>query len=123
MTELEEASAEFDEMTLMLAMNYGGRDEIVRAAERAAEMVLNKEIKLSDIDEKLLGSLMYTGGIPDADLIIRPSGEKRISNFLTWQSAYSELYVTDVLWPDFTSKELDKALEDYASRSRRFGGV
>ena len=123
MTELEEASAEFDEMTLMLAMNYGGRDEIVRAAERAAEMVLNREIKLSDIDEKLLGSLMYTGGIPDADLIIRPSGEKRISNFLTWQSAYSELYFTDVLWPDFTSKELDKALEDYASRSRRFGGV
>ncbi len=123
MTELEEASAEFDEMTLMLAMNYGGRDEIVRAAERAAEMVLNKEIKPSDIDEKLLGSLMYTGGIPDADLIIRPSGEKRISNFLTWQSAYSELYFTDVLWPDFTSKELDKALEDYASRSRRFGGV
>ncbi len=123
MTELEEASAEFDQMTLMLAMNYGGRDEIVRAAERAAEMVLNKEIKLSDIDEKLLGSLMYTGGIPDADLIIRPSGEKRISNFLTWQSAYSELYFTDVLWPDFTSKELDKALEDYASRSRRFGGV
>ncbi len=123
MEEIERESAVFDEMTMLLAMNYGGRDEIARAARTAAEMVLKKDIKPSDINESLLSSLLYTGGIPDADLIIRPSGEKRISNFLTWQSAYSELYFTDVLWPDFTAKELDKALEDYASRSRRFGGV
>ncbi len=123
MEEIERDSSVFDEMTMLLAMNYGGRDEIARAARTAAEMAVKKEIQPSDIDESLLGSLMYTGGIPDADLIIRPSGEKRISNFLTWQSAYSELYFTDVLWPDFTPKELDKALEDYASRSRRFGGV
>ncbi len=123
MEEIERDSAVFDEMTMLLAMNYGGRDEIVRAAKTAAEMVLEKDIKPSDINESLISSLLYTGGIPDADLIIRPSGEKRISNFLTWQSAYSELYFTDVLWPDFTAKELDKALEDYASRSRRFGGV
>ena len=123
MEEIERESAVFDEMTILLAMNYGGRDEIARAARTAAEMVLKKDIKPSDINESLLSSLLYTGGIPDADLIIRPSGEKRISNFLTWQSAYSELYFTDVLWPDFTAKELDKALEDYASRSRRFGGV
>ena len=123
MTELEESSANFDEMTLMLAMNYGGRDEIVRAARNAAAMALNREIRLADIDESLFSSLLYTGGMPDADLIIRPSGEKRISNFLIWQSAYSEFYFTDTLWPDFSEKELYKALEDYASRSRRFGGV
>ena len=123
MTELEKSSADFDEMTLMLAMNYGGRDEIVRAARNIAAMALNREIKLTDIDESLFSSMLYTGGIPDADLIIRPSGEKRISNFLIWQSAYSEFYFTDTLWPDFSEKELNKALEDFASRSRRFGGV
>lgn len=123
MTELEKSSAHFDEMTLMLAMNYGGRDEIVRAARNIAAMALNREIKLTDIDESLFSGMLYTGGIPDADLIIRPSGEKRISNFLIWQSAYSELYFTDTLWPDFSEKELHKALEDFASRSRRFGGV
>ncbi len=123
MEEIEKSSSVYDEMTLMIAMNYGGRDEIVRAARAAAEMAVNREIKPSDIDEKLFSGLLYTGGIPDADLIIRPSGEKRISNFLIWQSAYSELYFTDVLWPDFSPDELDKAINDYASRSRRFGGV
>lgn len=123
MNEFEESSRDFDEMTLMLAMNYGGRDDILHAVKRAASMVENKEIKVSDIDEDLISSLLYTGGIPDADLIIRPSGEKRISNFLIWQSAYSELYFTDTLWPDFSTSELDKALEDFAARSRRFGGV
>lgn len=123
MSELERESRDFNDMTILLAMNYGGRDDIVHAARRIAAMVENKEIKHSDVDESLISGLLYTGGIPDADLIIRPSGEKRLSNFLIWQSAYAEFYFTDVLWPDFTPKELDKALEDFASRKRRFGGV
>ena len=86
-------------------------------------MTLKKEIAPSDIDESLVSSLLYTKGMPDVDLLIRPSGEMRISNFLIWQSAYAEFYFTDTLWPDFTPKELDKALEDFASRNRRFGGV
>ena len=86
-------------------------------------MVENKEIKHSDVDESLISGLLYTGGIPDADLIIRPSGEKRLSNFLIWQSAYAEFYFTDVLWPDFSPTELNKAIEDFVSRKRRFGGV
>lgn len=123
MIELEEKSAGFDEMTLMLAMNYGGRDDIVHAVKQIASLAANKEIGTDDIDESLVSSLLYTKGMPDVDLLIRPSGEKRISNFLLWQSAYAEFYYTDVLWPDFTPKELDKALADYASRNRRFGGV
>ncbi len=123
MLKLEKASENFDEMTLAVAMNYGGRDDIVHAAKSAAEMFANEEIKLSDIDEGLITSLLYTGTMPDVDLLIRPGGEQRISNFLIWQSAYAELYFTDVFWPDFTSKELDKALEEYSNRTRRFGGV
>lgn len=123
MAELEEKSADFDEMTLMLAMNYGGRDDIVHSVRQIGEMISRKEITPSDIDEGLVSSLLYTKGMPDVDLLIRPSGEMRISNFLIWQSAYAELYFTDTLWPDFTPHELDKALEDFASRNRRFGGV
>ena len=123
MKEIEAYSRDFDDMTLMLAMNYGGRDDIVYAAKQIAEMYSNKEIKTEDINEDMISSLLYTKGLPDVDLIIRPSGEKRISNFLIWQSAYAEYYFTDTLWPDFSKKELDKALADYASRNRRFGGV
>lgn len=123
MEELEKKSRDFDSMTVLLAMNYGGRDEIVRAARRAAALVKDRSITPDQIDESLFSSLLYTGGIPDPDLIIRPGGEKRLSNFLTWESAYSELYFTDVLWPDFNAKELDKALEDFAQRGRRFGGI
>lgn len=123
MIDIEEYSENFDGMTLMLAMNYGGRDDIVHAVKQLSEMAVNKEIKVEDIDEKMLSSMLYTRGLPDVDLLIRPSGEMRISNFLIWQSAYAEFYFTDVLWPDFSSKELDKALEEYASRNRRFGGV
>lgn len=123
MEELEEKSRDFDSMTVLLAMNYGGRDEIVRAARRAAALVKDRSITPDQIDESLFSSLLYTGGIPDPDLIIRSGGEKRLSNFLTWESAYSELYFTDVLWPDFNAKELDKALEDFAQRGRRFGGI
>ena len=123
MIELEKASENFDEMTLAIAVNYGGRDDIVHSVKAAAEMLQNGDIRISDIDESLITSLLYTGNMPDVDLIIRPSGEQRISNFLIWQSAYAELYFTDVLWPDFLPKDLDKAIEDYASRGRRFGGV
>lgn len=123
MEELEKKSENFDAMTVIMAMNYGGRDDIVRAAARAAALVRDRSITPEQIDESLISSLIYTGGIPDPDMIIRPGGEKRLSNFLTWQSAYSELYFTDVLWPDFTAKELDKALEEFAHRGRRFGGV
>lgn len=123
MIELEKASENFDEMTLALAIDYGGRDDIVHSVKRIAELVESGDIRSSDIDESLVGSLLYTGTMPDADLIIRPSGEKRLSNFLIWQSAYAEFYFTDVLWPDFTPAELDKALKDFAQRNRRFGGV
>ena len=123
MIELEKASENFDEMTLALAINYGGRDDIVHSVKRIAELAESGDIRSSDIDESLVGSLLYTGTMPDADLIIRPSGEKRLSNFLIWQSAYAEFYFTDVLWPDFTPAELDKALKDFAQRNRRFGGV
>jgi len=123
MEELEEKSRDFDSMTVLLAMNYGGRDEIVRAARKAAALVKDRSITPDQIDESLFSSLLYTGCIPDPDLIIRPGGEKRLSNFLTWETAYSELYFTDVLWPDFNAKELDKALEDFAQRGRRFGGI
>lgn len=123
MEELEKKSVNFSEMTLMLAMNYGGRADILQSVKKIAEMIENKFIKSGNIDENLISSLLYTAGIPDPDLIIRPSGEQRLSNFLTWQSAYSEFYFTNILWPDFTKKDLDKALEDYSSRGRRFGGV
>ena len=123
MQTLEEKTAEFDGMTLMVAMNYGGRADIVYAAKRAASMLVNKEIKPGDFDESLLGSLLYTRAAPDVDLLIRPGGERRLSNFLLWQSAYAELYFTPTLWPDFNAKEFDSILADFASRNRRFGGV
>lgn len=120
---LEKESAEFDDMTLMLAMNYGGRADVVHSIKEIAKMIEQNEITHNDIDESLVTSLLYTGIAPDVDLVIRPSGELRLSNFMIWQSAYAEYYFTDTLWPDFNVKELDKALIDYASRGRRFGGV
>lgn len=124
MVKLEKNSAEYGcNMTLMLAMNYGGRDDIVHAARQLAELAAAGDISSSDIDEKTMSGCLYTGAAPDADLIIRTGGEQRISNFLLWQSAYAELYFTDVLWPDFNEQELKKAFDSYASRNRRFGGV
>lgn len=99
-----------------VCLNYGGRDEIVRAARRWAEQG-------GELTEDRLSSLMDTAGMPDPDLIIRPGGEYRISNFLLWQGAYSEFYFTDRLWPDFTSADIDAAIEVYAGRDRRYGGV
>lgn len=123
MIRLEKESAPYDDITIMLAMNYGGKADITHAARQIAELVKSGDIQPSDVDEALVSGLLYTAGAPDADLIIRPSGEQRLSNFLLWQSAYAELYFSDVLWPDFDRKELEKALNEYSNRSRRFGGV
>jgi undecaprenyl diphosphate synthase len=105
-------------MTLGVALNYGGRAEILDAVSRIAE----DKIPPRDIDEQLFGRYLYTAGMPDVDLVIRTSGEMRTSNFLIWQSAYSEYYFTSVLWPDFDKVELEKALLAYSQRERRFGG-
>jgi len=104
-------------MTLSFALNYGGRLEILDAVRH----IIAKGIPIQNIDEGLFNSYLYTGGLPDVDLVIRTSGEFRISNFLIWQAAYSEYYFTDVLWPDFNQKELEKALLAYSQRQRRFG--
>lgn len=123
MTDLEDKSRDHDGMTVALAMNYGGRDDIVYAVKNVVHLLKENKISEDEINEDLITRNLYTGDIPDADLIIRPSGEKRLSNFLIWQSSYAEFYFTDVLWPDFGPRDLDRALEDYASRGRRFGGV
>lgn len=123
MIKLEEDTKHYTEMNLMMAVNYGGRDELAYAARQLAQKVKDGEINLEDIDENAIDSHLYTKGIPDVDLIIRPSGEFRLSNFLIWQSAYAEYYFTEIMWPDFTPKELDKALIEFANRGRRFGGV
>lgn len=106
-------------LTLCLAFDYGGRDEIVQAARRLS----SDNIPDSMIDETVLSQFLYTGDIPDPDLIIRTGGEMRLSNFLLWQAAYSELYFTPVLWPDFGGKEIKEALSEYEQRQRRFGSV
>ena len=116
-------SADLPGMVLNLAMNYGSRAEITRAAQNLAEQVKNGTLQPSEITEQMLSDHMYTYGEPDPDLIIRPSGECRLSNFLLWQSAYSELIFMDVLWPDFTTEDLEHCLDEYAKRNRRFGGV
>ncbi len=109
------------EMQLILALSYGGRSEIIEAAKRFAKKCINGEMALEDLDEASFRSFMYAEDIPDPDLIIRTSGEKRLSNFLLFQAAYSELYITNTLWPDFNKKEFLKALNDYRRRERRFG--
>lgn len=117
--DVEEKTSKNTGMTLVSALSYGGRDELLRAVAKA----LHTGLKPGEITEDLFSSLLDTQGIPDPDLIIRTSGEKRISNFLLWQSAYSELYFTDTLWPDFSPEEFMVALRDYESRERRFGAV
>ena len=119
MKTLEDATTHNMGMTFHLAVNYGSRLELAQAARRCVEDGLRPE----EVDEATLGSRLWTAGVPDVDLLIRTSGEHRISNFLLWQSAYAELYMTDLLWPDFGPAELQDALEDYAQRERRFGGI
>mgnify|MGYP001416339756 CR=1 FL=1 len=108
-------------MHFNVCINYGGRDEILHAVRRYAEEY--KAGTAPELTEELISSYLYSGGIPDPDLIIRTSGEQRLSNFLPWQGAYSELYFTDVLWPDFTERDMDAALAEFQRRDRRFGGV
>ncbi|MBE7012339.1 MAG: isoprenyl transferase [Ruminococcaceae bacterium] len=110
-------------IVLNMALNYGGRDEIVRATRIAAENVKNGMISPDEIDGEYLDKLMYTADNPPVDLIIRPSGEKRLSNFLLWQAAYAEFWYSDINWPDFSEKDMERAIIDYQKRNRRFGKV
>ena len=118
----ERESADYD-VQVNFCLNYGGRDEIVKAARRFAEEVASGARKPEELTEELLSDYLYSAGVPDPELVIRPSGELRISNFLLWQSAYSEFVYMNVLWPDFREKDLDTAIEEYHRRNRRFGGV
>ena len=119
--ETNRISQKYEGFQANICLNYGGRAEIVEAARRYAEDLAAS--RAGELNEESFSSYMYSAGIPDPDLLIRPGGEKRISNFLLWQCAYSEFYFTDVLWPDFTTEELDKAIAEYKSRDRRYGGV
>lgn len=119
----ERETGEYSKVTVNIALNYGGRAEIVHAARELARMVSDGKIAPSDIDEKMFAQYIYTADQPDPDIIVRPSGEQRLSNFLTWQSAYSEFWYSDVLWPDFTKDDVNKMLGDYQNRHRRFGGI
>lgn len=121
--DLEESSKDNEGLNFQVAINYGARDEIIRAMKQLVKDKEENKFTIDDIDEKLFASYLDTSDIPDPDLLIRTSGELRLSNFLLWQLAYSEFYITDVLWPDFTKEELVKAIEQYNSRDRRFGGV
>jgi len=117
--ETEEISKKFDGVQVNICLNYGSRDEILRAVRKFIE----EKNDISFLNEKEFSKYLYTADIPDPDLVIRTSGEMRLSNFLLWQSAYSEYYVTDTLWPDFNEKELDLAIEAYNRRERRYGGI
>lgn len=119
----ERESKDADRIDVNIAINYGGRLEIVDAVKKIARKVKDGEINPDDITEQDISDNIYTAGQADPDLIIRPSGEYRLSNFLLWQSAYSEFWFSDILWPDFTEADLDRAIDDYNNRSRRFGGV
>lgn len=110
-------------MVFALAVNYGGRYDLVQAAQSIAIQVQDGKLKPSDIDEEVLSSYLYTSGLPDPDLVIRTSGEMRLSNYLLYQIAYSELYITKTLWPDFTKWDFLRAIKSYQERTRRFGGV
>ncbi len=123
MEHIENESRYETKVVLNLAINYGGRHEITEGVKEIAQKVKNGEILPEDITEDMISASLYTKDIPDPDLIIRPSGEYRLSNFLTWQSAYSEFWFSNVLWPDFTEENLCEALREFEKRNRRFGGV
>ena len=122
-TDAENRSADYHEVQVNFCLNYGGRDEIVKASQAFAQDVAAGKHKPEDLTEELLSSYLYSAEVPDPELIIRPSGEMRTSNFLLWQSAYSEYVFLNVLWPDFQPKDLDAAIAEYNRRNRRFGGV
>lgn len=119
----EELTKNKTKITLNIAINYGGRHEIVTAVKGIAQKIADGEMSADSIDEQLIADYLYTEGQPDPDLIIRPSGEYRLSNFLTWQSAYSELWFSDILWPDFSCENFNEALRAFEKRNRRFGGI
>ena len=119
----ERATRHGKNLTLLLALNYGGRSEIADACMAVARQVRAGEIRPEDVDEHVVARHLYTAGIPDPDLLIRTGGEMRLSNFLLWQVSYTEIYVTDTLWPEFRKDQLQEALRDFAGRERRFGGV
>ena len=121
--EAENITHHNDKFTLNVCTNYGGRQELVKVAKELAKKSISGEIKPDQINEEMFESLLLTSDSQDPDLLIRTSGEKRISNFLLWQLAYSEIYITDVLWPEFDDNEFYKAIIDYQSRNRRFGGI
>lgn len=121
MHQAEENTATCDGLTLVIAVCYGGRAEIVHAIKEISSRIAKGEMAVDDISEKLLEDSLYTSGIPDPDILLRPGGEKRISNYLLWQCAYTELIFTDTLWPDFKQEDLDNAIEEYNKRERRFG--
>lgn len=121
--ELEEFSKDYDELHFQIALNYGSRDEILRGVRKLAQDAVDGKVKPAEIDEEIFESYLDTAEIPDPDLMIRTSGELRLSNYLLWQMAYTEFYFTDVAWPDFHKPELIKAIEKYNERDRRYGGV
>jgi len=121
--ECEKRTAGNTRLDLIIALSYGGRTEIANAAKKVAEKAVDSELSLDQIDENLLESYLETSGIPDPDLLIRTSGEKRISNFLLWQLAYAEFIFLDTLWPDFTEEDFASAISEYGSRERRFGAT
>ena len=120
---LEEFSKDYDELYFQIAMNYGSRDEITRGMRKMAQDVADGKVSPDQITEDTIGSYLDTAGVPDPDLLIRTSGEQRLSNFLMWQLTYTEFYFTDVAWPDFHKAELVQAIEKYNQRDRRYGGV
>ena len=124
MDEAEQTTAHKDGMTLNIAINYGGRQELTYVAKTLVTRALAGEITADDIDEQVLDDALYTANQPPVDMILRPSGEYRLSNFLIWQSAYAEfVFMDDILWPDFSERDMDTAFEIFAGRHRRFGGV
>ena len=112
-----------DGIVMNIALNYGGREEIVNAAKRACKLVENGQLNIDDISEETIKEGLYTATQPDVDLLIRTSGEKRLSNFMLWQVSYAEMWFTDKLWPDFKPNDLRQAIIDFQNRGRRFGGV
>ena len=123
MEKLEQETAAFDHLTLCIALSYGSRQEIVNAARKLAFLAKQGDISANDIDIKMFSDMLYTRNMPDPDLVIRTSGEQRISNYLLWQIAYSEFFFTPTLWPDFSKAELEKIIADFNSRERRYGKV
>ena len=121
MAQIEQETAQNKAVTLCVALSYGGRQEIVQAAKNIARKVADGKIEVDDINMEIFADNLYTKNIPDPDLLVRTSGEQRISNYLPWQTAYSEFYFSDTLWPDFSVGELKKIIEDYSKRERRYG--